>query len=229
MKKIPTLFVRDYETIITDFEPTAASIMPDGSHSLAHKITGSKKGRFLATDQVTPGCEWVINGEGIATRKWDGTCCRIENGILYKRYDAKHGKTPPEGFIPAQDPDPVTGHWPGWLLVDRGNENRWLNEAYENMLMLKQVETLEDGTYEACGPKINGGKDVSDFYAMGLSEDGHYLIKHGDWELHIMPMDNIHDWKRYFNEINTHIEGIVFHHPDGRMCKVKRSDFGLKW
>lgn len=25
------------------------------------------------------------------------------------------------------------------------------------------------------------------------------------------------------------IEGIVFHHPDGRMCKIRRSDFGFKW
>ena len=24
------------------------------------------------------------------------------------------------------------------------------------------------------------------------------------------------------------MEGIVFHHPDGRMCKIKKTDFGLK-
>jgi hypothetical protein len=24
------------------------------------------------------------------------------------------------------------------------------------------------------------------------------------------------------------IEGIVFHHPDGRMCKLRKSDFGIK-
>lgn len=23
-------------------------------------------------------------------------------------------------------------------------------------------------------------------------------------------------------------EGIVFHHPDGRMCKIRKSDFGIK-
>lgn len=23
--------------------------------------------------------------------------------------------------------------------------------------------------------------------------------------------------------------GVVFHHPDGRMAKIKRSDFGLAW
>lgn len=25
------------------------------------------------------------------------------------------------------------------------------------------------------------------------------------------------------------IEGLVWHHPDGRMAKIKRRDFGLKW
>jgi hypothetical protein len=38
----------------------------------------------LVRDEVTPGAEWVINGEGIATRKWDGTCCKIEKGVSRK-------------------------------------------------------------------------------------------------------------------------------------------------
>jgi hypothetical protein len=25
------------------------------------------------------------------------------------------------------------------------------------------------------------------------------------------------------------IEGIVFAHPDGRMCKIRRDDYGLAW
>jgi hypothetical protein len=46
----------------------------------------------LVRDEVTPGCEWVLEGEGIATRKWDGTCCLIRDGKLYKRYEVKRGK-----------------------------------------------------------------------------------------------------------------------------------------
>ena len=46
MRKIPTLYVRDW----------------DGD-------------RRYVLPQVTPGCEWVVvNGEGVATRKFDGTC-----------------------------------------------------------------------------------------------------------------------------------------------------------
>jgi hypothetical protein len=66
-------------------------------------------------DEVTPGAEWVIAGEGVATRKLDGTCCLLD-GDYFKRYDAKQGKKTPIGFFPAQEPDPVTGHWPGFRV-----------------------------------------------------------------------------------------------------------------
>jgi hypothetical protein len=220
MKKIPTLFVRDYETIITGFEPIAASTNVDGSQSIAHKVTESKKGRFLATNQITPGCEWVINGEGIATRKWDGTCCKVENGILYKRYDAKHGKTPPEGFIPAQEPDPITGHWPGWLKINPNDPaNRWHIEALGNTIKMAHPNGLPDGSYELVGPKINGNRD---------NIPTHQWIRHGSQIYPDAPRD-FEGLKRWFTAFNLSCEGIVFHHPDGRMCKIKRSDFGLKW
>ena len=38
------------------------------------------------------------------------TCGLVRDGRLYKRYDAKQGKTPPAGFEPAQDPDEVTNN-----------------------------------------------------------------------------------------------------------------------
>ena len=72
MKKIPTLFERIYEN---------------------HKVVG-------ITQNVTPGMEWVLKGEGAATLKVDGSCCAIIDGKFYKRYDAKKGKKPPEGAIP---------------------------------------------------------------------------------------------------------------------------------
>ncbi|GGH67162.1 hypothetical protein HNQ91_001716 [Filimonas zeae] len=42
------------------------------------------------------------------------------------------------------------------------------------------------------------------------------------------------DFARTFEGIRTFLEsfegeGVVFHHPDGRMCKIKRRDFGMKW
>ena len=90
MKKIPTLFEREFEN---------------------HRIV-----RILPN--VSPDLAWVMAGEGVATIKWDGACCAVINGIFYKRYDAKHGKPVPSNAIKCQEnADPVTGHLPCWVLV----------------------------------------------------------------------------------------------------------------
>ena len=43
----------------------------------------------------------ILNGKAVPTIKKDGACCCILKGGLYKRYDAKNGKKPPEGAIPS--------------------------------------------------------------------------------------------------------------------------------
>ena len=40
-------------------------------------------------NEVEETCKWVLKENCIATEKIDGTCCLINNGILYKRYDFK--------------------------------------------------------------------------------------------------------------------------------------------
>jgi hypothetical protein len=79
MQKIISLFKRDYE------------------------------GTRLVFNEIVPGAEWVVAGEGRATRKYDGTCCMVRDGKLYKRYDAKKGKKPPPGFEPWM-PYPAYAH-----------------------------------------------------------------------------------------------------------------------
>ncbi len=165
-------------------------------------------GDRLVRNEVVPGAEWVVAGEGIATRKWDGTACMVRGGKLFKRYDAKKGKTPPDGFEPTQDPDPVTGHWPGWIPVGDGPADKWHREAL--------LTGLSDGTYELCGPKIGGNPEHLLF---------HTLIRHGDPEFPDAPrtFNELRDWFRRID-----IEGLVWHHPDGHMVKIKARDFGLK-
>ena len=68
MRKIPTLFVRD------------------------------EQDRRHVTSEVTPGCEWVLAGEGVATRKYDGTCCMFDGEQWWARREVKPGKTDPPGF-----------------------------------------------------------------------------------------------------------------------------------
>lgn len=168
----------------------------------------------LVVDEVTPGCEWVLAGEGIATRKWDGTCCMVRDGRLFKRYDAKNGKTPPPNFVAAQEPDPITGHWPGWVPVGDGPADQYHREAWA---LASHGIATRDGTYELVGPKVNNNPE-------GFSR--HLLVPHGYGQFSNAP--------RAFGQLAAllsefNVEGIVFHHQDGRMAKIKRKDFGLKW
>ena len=113
MKKIPSLFLRDWEG-----------------------------NRSLVTREVNPECAWVVAGEGVPTRKRDGTACLVRDGVLFRRYDVKPGRTPPPGFEPCQDPDPETGHAPGWVPIGDGPADRWYRLAFEN------AGDLPNGTYE---------------------------------------------------------------------------------
>ncbi|MEM7626091.1 MAG: DUF5565 family protein [Planctomycetota bacterium] len=162
----------------------------------------------LVRNEIVAGAEWVAAGEGLATRKWDGTCCLVRSERLFKRYEVKPGKTPPSGFEPATDIDPNTGKQQGWLAVGDGPEDRWFSEAFSG--------NEPDGTYELCGPKIQGNPDRL---------ESHRLIPHGQEVIEEAPrqFDALRDF------LATHdIEGLVWHHPDGRMVKIKGRDFGLK-
>lgn len=166
-------------------------------------------GDRLVRNEIVPGAEWVVAGEGIATRKFDGTCCMVRDGKLYKRYDAKKGKTPPSNFEPAQDYDEVTGHMPGWVPVGDGPEDRWHREAFGD-------GSSYEGTCELIGPKVQGNPEQA---------INHILVPHGNFVLPGAPR-NYEGLRLYFQ--NNDIEGIVWHHPDGRMVKIKAKDFGIK-
>lgn len=206
MKKIPTLFKRVYEN---------------------HKVVD-------ILPEVTPGMEWVLKGEGIATTKFDGSCCAIINDTFYKRFDAKPGRTIPEGAIPCCEPDPITGHWPHWVKLDRNNPaDRWFSEAFKNFLDQRALDEgyrpdqdpdwesgKFDGTYEAIGPHFQGNP----YY---LSID--IVVRHGNQQ--IMQLEDNHrtfEYIKSFLESNK-IEGIVFWKDGEPQCKIKRTDFGFDW
>lgn len=197
MKKIPTLFERVYEN---------------------HKIVG-------IIDKVHPGMEWVLEGEGTATVKWDGSACAIINGEFYKRYDAKNGKSIPEGAIKCQDEqDPVTGHMPCWIKCDRKNPaDKWFWKAYDNymdnistdgVIVHNLVADAKDGTYEAIGEHFQGNP----------YECCDTLVPHGMDEI---PVERTFDGIKEFFRKNL-IEGIVFWKDGEPKCKIKRTDFGFE-
>lgn len=187
MKKIASLFQRNY--------------------------TGNRKVR----DEVCLGSEWVQQGEGIATRKWDGLAVMVKDNAVFRRFDAKAGRTPPSNFMPVQpQPDPNTGHWPGWVPAD-GPESKYILEAIKRAITIEYPQGIPDGTYEVCGPRIGTRHGAN---PEKLTE--HILIPHGK--------NVLHDAPRTFSELMDYlreksIEGIVWHHEDGRMVKIKKADF----
>lgn len=183
MKKIPTLFARTFEN---------------------HRVVS-------ITDEITPGCkEAFLRGD--ATIKIDGACCAIIDGVFYKRYDAKKGKRPPAGAIPCCDADPVTGHHPHWVKVNRNNpDDQWFVRAFNNT-----PGQIFNGTYEAIGKHFNSNP-------YGLCDD--ILEPHGVKKVEVER--TFSGVKRYLEE--NYIEGLVFWLDGEPVCKIKRSDFGLSW
>ena len=176
MQKIPTLFQRD----------------PEDFRRLLH--------------EVHPDCEWVLNGEGVATRKYDGTCVMLDgDGMWWARREVKPGKPTPPGFVPVHTDD-TTGKTVGWELVE--------NSSFAKTFSPISKEGLTPGTYELCGPKVNKNPE-------GFGE--HVLVSHAQAE-------QLPDAPRHYDDLavwlKTHpYEGIVWHHADGRMAKIKARDF----
>ena len=171
----------------------------------------SNLGRVI--NKIAPENKWVLSEPKMNTRQFDGTACAIIKGELHKRFDAKPGRKIPTGAIPCQEPDSTTGHHPHWVKCNRDDSSdKYHFEAFD-----KYPRTYEDETLELCGEKINNNREKI---------KGHVLIKHGQYLLG--NIDLTFEGIREFLQ-NNDIEGIVFHEIYGsRMCKIRKSDFGIK-
>lgn len=178
MRKIPTLFKRDPEDM--------RRVLPE----------------------VTPGCEWVLAGEGRPTRKYDGMCVMFDGERWWARREVKPGKEPPAHYQ-AIETDEATGKTVGWEPIEQSPFARFHAEAVE-----PYGSTLPAGTYELYGPKINGNPEGA---------ERHRLIVHGGVALADGPRD--YTTLRKVLAGDYPYEGIVWHHRDGRLAKLKRRDF----
>lgn len=191
MKKMPCLFVREFQ----------------GPRS------------FTITEQVTPGCEWVVEGHGVASIKYDGTACLVRDRQLFKRYDYKKkardkGRQPPEGWEACEEaPDEVTGHWPGWVPVGDEPESKWHAQAWAR---LPAANPIEDDTYELCGPHFSANPE-------GFADDR--FVRHGLYEVRRPPL-TFSGLRDLLSQLPH--EGLVFRDGD-KFAKIRRGDFGLAW
>lgn len=193
MNKIPSVFLRDVEDM---------SIM---------------------TRELNPLCQWVIEGEGTPTRKYDGTCVmHDESGRWWARREVKPGKEAPPEFQ-LLGVDEITGKTMGYEPIENTGFYRWWTEEHE----LANFEVVT-GTYELCGPKINDNPE-------GYKH--HILIPHAGAARFTVEENGVEREviDRYtYDVIKSNIlaarevmgwEGIVWHHPDGRMAKMKARDY----
>jgi hypothetical protein len=169
---------------------------------------------FKVTPEVRAGCEWVFTGEGMPTEKLDGTNVRltVENGKLVhvekRRNPTKEEKAQgiEPGYVDANRNDPSDKHI--FRAADNTDISDWPNSLHE---------------CEAVGPKIQGNP-------LELPTPRCYPFKFRPMVLAEMPR-NFESIKKYVLALESryspgHLaEGVVFHHPDGRMAKIKRKDF----
>lgn len=191
MKKIPTLYRRDPENM--------KRVLPE----------------------VHPACQWVLDGEGVATAKIDGTCIKLdEAGCWWARREVKKDKTAPANFV-AVEHDPVTEKTVGWEPIEQSPFVKLHREA------LSATQAFLPDTYELVGPKINGNP---------LGYLGHKLERHGAILLPSVPrgFDELRDyllgWKTDAEQnLDRHYEGIVWWrepgNPDSNCAKIKVRDF----
>lgn len=192
----------------------------------------------LATNVINNGAEWVLNGEGFATLKRDGTSCFIKDGVLYKRWNRKISKKNlkminkakangkdieitldlfnplPDGAISCNESfDPITYHFPHWIpVLENDNSNKEHLAAFAD---LKANNMVVDGTYELCSPKVRSNP---------YNLDKPVLFKHGS-EIVEVKDRSFEGFKSLFKNFNG--EGVVFHNENGEMFKVRVSDMYL--
>jgi len=173
----------------------------------------------VLTREINPDCQWVINGEGFPTAKYDGSACAVINGKLYKRYDNSQRK--------GNDRIMKTTPCDDWIhcgcTTYRGKFIYWIpvtsKDYYHQIAWAWAQGALEEGTYELIGPEVQGNPHKF---------DKNTLIKHSRTHLRFpnpRTYDEIYDYLKNKCEF----EGIVWHHTDGRMCKITKKKFGIEW
>lgn len=187
------------------------------------------RSKDLATEEIQQGCEWISDKGVEASVKIEGTAAFFKDGILFKRYDRKLKKkfakmaknkkafnptldmfkdVPDNAIACEKEPDPISHHWPHWIPVTDSPEDKHFQDA------LNLNPQLENNcSYELIGEKVQ-----HNMYNL----QGHKLVKHGDNVVTTLKSFSFASIKEWLKE--NEVEGLVFKHPDGRMCKVRRKD-----
>jgi hypothetical protein len=166
MKKIPTIFKRDLKLKCTP-----------------------------VTEEINPECQWVFDGEGIATRKIDGVNIRVKDGVIAIR------QTPLTREYTEAEYEP---------LREAPNNSKHIEAACPH--------TPPDGIYEAYGEGIRGNAEkVEGYHMVRIDPVDHALVVHGVPRTYrgLMGYLATHDIEGI----------VFHHPDRIRMAKIKTKDF----
>lgn len=188
---------------------------------------GGKENNYHVLCELSPGCEWVLEGQGMITIKIDGMNVQVKKVDtiageilkLYKRLKPSDGEYSSAAYIPAERDNP---------------NDQYLFEAFD-----KLDRFATEGIYEAYGPKINANPQKA---------DDHYMVRVAPVEgVLIVPKTAIViktgpgvTVQEFFNSVrrelfdSPEIEGLVWQFEEPSMtlkkaAKIKRKDFGFLW
>jgi len=161
-------------------------------------------------EHVAPQNMWVLEGEGFATFQWDGVCCLVKDGKLYRLWvkDVRRSRR-----TSAPSRDAIRYDDEVWEPINlSSSRDSYFAEAWNEKVDYNGDKFVELKTYELVGPKVNGNPHNLSY---------HHLAAHHGTKINV-PRD--------FDLLRAHLrhfdgKGIVFHHPDGRMARVRRTDF----
>lgn len=208
MKKIPTLFERDFETgfVKPILNPKCKWVMehPWPAH---RKYDGTCVGLFL-----------TINGKvrihgGVGS---DEITDRNQIGEKWMARRSVPGRMAFPDDFESEEFDATTGKHVGWIPIEQSSFYESFLEAKDNL------KKRHLGTYELCGPKINNNPE---------NFDKHTLVHHWSTELisnvHVLDIHEMSVEDAYSALKNTFeympIEGVVWY--GNGMAKLKRKDF----
>jgi hypothetical protein len=176
---------------------------------------------YVVTPKIDPDYNWVFEDSGVmAVDKIDGTNVSliIEKGQISRIFNRTNEK-----FIFSVRKQTA---WDGACMegIAQAIQRGWLKDCEGGQIF-----------GELIGPKFNGNRHKLDYH---LFVPFDYLKKHCFWKSWVQnkypkTFESISEWFKdlpsLFNqrlglpEIQT--EGLVFYHPDGRMCKLRKDMF----
>ena len=180
------------------------------------------KDRYIVTPEINPKYKWVFEDPGVkAVDKLDGTnlCVRIEGNKITRIFNRIQEKN----IFP---PGTTQSKWDGACM-----------EGLARAIRKEWLKGLPDGDYygELIGEIFNGNPHKMQGHIWVPFE---YLARKCHWRSWIKnqypkDFDSISAWFRdltsLFNQVmkleEIKTEGLVFHHPDGRMAKLRRDMF----